>query len=295
MGVKPLVSVVITTYERPRYLRHAIESVRNQTYDNIEIIVVDDNGVGSAYQQETSSVVREFVECGQIKYIAHTEHINGSAARNTGFKNSTGEYVAFLDDDDMFVPEKIELQIDELSSKPEEYGACTCNSLTHYSISSRVSKLKSEEKLSQEYMINECAFNTSTVLFRRAVLVRLNGFDEGFFRYQDWELFTRFFRHYKMCLVVSPYLVIRYCTPNVITKNPMVAVEYLAKFESMFKEDIDKMPTRNKVYKQHYEWLAMSLLSNHQKKLGIQYIWKACRYELPTLVTILKYIYSMMK
>lgn len=295
MQDKPLVSVIITTFERPDNLQRAIKSVLNQTYDNIEIIVVDDNGLGSIYQQETRKVIREYMDHFPIKYIVHTEHINGSAARNTGLKNSKGEFIAFLDDDDEFVPNKIELQISKLLSKPEEYGACTCNSMIHHSLSSRVTKLKNEELLCQEFMLENRAFNTSSVVFRHVVLKQLDGFDDSFLRYQDWELFIRFFRKYKMCLVETPYLVVRYHTPNIIAKEPMVAIEYLEKFHAMFKSDIDKMPICDKVYQTQYEWLALSLLSNHCKAKGLHYASMAFRYGTPSMMTILKYLYNLLK
>ena len=104
----PIVSVIITTFARPDNLIRAIKSVLNQTYKPIEIIVVDDNGKGTPSQQETEKILREYICSGAIQYITHDMNKNGSAARNTGFRASMGEYVNFLDDDDEFAPTKIE-------------------------------------------------------------------------------------------------------------------------------------------------------------------------------------------
>ena len=124
---KPLVSVIIPTYSRPEYIVRAIDSVLGQTYKNIEIIVVDDNGIGSCHQIETENVLKDYITQGKITYIRHKTNKNGSAARNTGFRASYGEYINFLDDDDYFLPTKIEKQIEILNSKNAEYGAVCCN------------------------------------------------------------------------------------------------------------------------------------------------------------------------
>ena len=94
---KALVSVVIPTYKRPENLLRAIESVKTQTYPHIEIIVVDDNGMGTEWQQFTQCVLHELIEDNTILYIVHEVNKNGSAARNTGFAESKGEFVNFLE------------------------------------------------------------------------------------------------------------------------------------------------------------------------------------------------------
>lgn len=105
----PLVTVVITTYNRPSYLPEAIESVRRQTYEPIELIVVDDHSETPAKQLLESCSLERFyaVEC-----LRHTENRGANAARNTGIRNASGEYVAFLDDDDRWLPTKIAIQVE---------------------------------------------------------------------------------------------------------------------------------------------------------------------------------------
>ena len=96
----PLVSVIIPTYKRPDYLDRAIDSVLNQTYNNIEIIVVDDNNPNTEGRERTEKIMRRYENNPHVIYIKHEYNKNGSAARNTGFKASHGVYLAFLDDDD---------------------------------------------------------------------------------------------------------------------------------------------------------------------------------------------------
>jgi len=106
----PLVSVVIPTYYRNEYLRGALDSVVEQSYDPIEIIVVDDSGESNA-----APVIKEYPE---VKYIAFEENQGAQAARNRGLENASGDYVNLLDDDDRMKEEKLEKQVALIESDP---------------------------------------------------------------------------------------------------------------------------------------------------------------------------------
>jgi glycosyltransferase involved in cell wall biosynthesis len=106
----PLVSVIITTYNREKYLETAIESVVNQTYGNIEIVVVDD---GSNFNYAASI-------CDKFENCTYHHKPNGgiSSARNYGIQAAKGEFIAFLDDDDCWAPTKLEIQVPILENNP---------------------------------------------------------------------------------------------------------------------------------------------------------------------------------
>lgn len=109
MTKKGLVSVIITTYGRAgNLIFEAINSVRNQTYNNIEIIVVDDNGKGTDTQKSNELL---FEKEEDIKYIANEKNSGAQVSRNVGIIEAEGEYIACLDDDDIWMPEKIEKQV----------------------------------------------------------------------------------------------------------------------------------------------------------------------------------------
>jgi glycosyltransferase involved in cell wall biosynthesis len=109
----PKVSVIIPTYNRSDYLMEAIESVRQQTYTDYEIIVVDDGST-----DDTRGLLKPLRDNGTIHYI-YQENQNKSAARNHGVRQAKGEYIAFLDSDDLFVPTKLEKQVAYLDEHPE--------------------------------------------------------------------------------------------------------------------------------------------------------------------------------
>lgn len=103
---RPMVSVIIPTYNGERFIGETIENVLNQTYQNFEIIIVDDCSIDG-----TKSVIKPFLMDERIRLIEHKQNKGIPSARNTGIRHSKGRYIAFLDQDDLWVPEKLEKQI----------------------------------------------------------------------------------------------------------------------------------------------------------------------------------------
>ena len=115
-SMQPLVTVIIPTYNRAELLTRALNSVINQTYANLEIIVVDD-----ASTDETQLIMSSMIDKRMI-YIRHDVNQRGSAARNTGIRAATGEFIAFLDDDDEYMLDKIKILVEVLSKTDPEIG-----------------------------------------------------------------------------------------------------------------------------------------------------------------------------
>ncbi len=109
---QPLVSVVTPTYKRdPKFLQEAISYVKNQTYKNIEHIIVDDNPPDSEHREAVRSFMTKYENDPSIVYIQNPKNLGGSLARNNGIFASKGEYITFLDDDDGYKKEKVEVQV----------------------------------------------------------------------------------------------------------------------------------------------------------------------------------------
>lgn len=191
----PRVSIVIATYNRASFIGKAIESVLDQTYDSYEIIIVDDGST-----DETLSVVSKY-ESSRIKYI-YQENSGRSSARNTALSLIQGEYVAFLDSDDMFLPQKLELQVELLENNPDFGMSYT---------SARVSDEHGNEIIKDGavdggayylatdsgWLHDKIAFYLPvtillpTVMVRKDVLKRVGGFDESLSRFEDTDLWRR--------------------------------------------------------------------------------------------------------
>lgn len=113
-----MVSVITATYRRDRTLARAIESVLNQTYGDIELIVIDDNA--DAYWNERVKGIAE--RFNAVKYIRNPENKGSAASRNIGIENARGEYITFLDDDDVYLPCKVEHQLEALIKSDADFS-----------------------------------------------------------------------------------------------------------------------------------------------------------------------------
>lgn len=289
----PFVSVIIPTYSRAIYLSRAIDSVLNQTYPNIELIIVDDNGLGTPTQIKTNEIISSYKN-KDLTYIIHESNKNGSAARNTGIRRSKGEFIAFLDDDDEFLPEKIEEQVAYLMSRSRQYGAV----YSGYRVFDK-NKIKVEKKAYLEGNLQlellKMKFHTgsgSNVLFKREIFDTIGLYDENFIRHQDWEFLVRFFRKYKIC-VIEDILLNIYMDSRM--NNPHGA-KYLAikeKFLLTFEQDINNysVDDRNEIYRNHWEQFALDCLKIKDIKNAIFYYKKAIGYKCLSLKMICKIAY----
>lgn len=121
----PLVSVIIPTYGRAQLLSRAIDSVLKQTYQNLEIIVINDNDLNSEHYQPTIMIMKRYENNPKVKFVSDGRNVGGSLARNKGIDASLGEYITFLDDDDYYYAEKINTQLRELIEN--KANGCVCN------------------------------------------------------------------------------------------------------------------------------------------------------------------------
>ena len=110
----PLVSIIVPTYKRPDMLGRALDSLVGQTYGNIEIIVISDNDPDSDYAAETNRVMEGYLGDSRVRFMTTSGHTGGGFARNVACREAHGDYLAFLDDDDEFLPDKVETQLDYL-------------------------------------------------------------------------------------------------------------------------------------------------------------------------------------
>ena len=123
-----MISCIISTCKRePEILKRAIESVRGQTFQDVEIIVVNDAPEDAALEARVRAMIQEFRD-DRIRYIVHGQNQGACAARNTGAGIAKGEFLAFLDDDDEWLPEKLEEQLKFMAD--EEVGVVSCESFT---------------------------------------------------------------------------------------------------------------------------------------------------------------------
>lgn len=189
--IKPKVTVVIVTYNRPDFVREAIQSVLNQTFADFELIVVD-NGV----EIPAKEIVESFSD-SRIRYIQNNKNTDCAGGKNIGIKNMSGEFVAFLDDDDVWFPNKLELQINAFE-KNSEAGFCftaVTQVFDHGAIDSTV-----PEGIGNYYerALNKFGgFLSVTLMIRGNVIDEIGFMDEAFPSHTDIEWVIRIAKKYK--------------------------------------------------------------------------------------------------
>lgn len=202
---KVKVSIIIPTYKRSVAICRAVDSVLNQTLKNIEIIVVDDNGINSEAGRLTAKAMEKYASVPQVIYLQHEVNKNGSAARNTGIRRAKGEYISFLDDDDAYLPERLQRMCEKMDALDESWGACYTGYVKHQANGTdQYSSEKVEGYIFSQALMRSFYIGTgSNLFFRRNVIDDIGLFDESFKRNQDLEYLVRVLRKYKMAYVDS--------------------------------------------------------------------------------------------
>lgn len=199
--VKGLVSVIIPTYKRSDMLLRAINSVIEQSYDSIEIIIVNDNIPNDDFSIKLYKILSK-IKDNRLKLIEQDEHINGAAARNCGIKKAKGEYLAFLDDDDWWDKDKLKIQVSVLAQLDDKWAGVTC--LKKYYKNScffRASLPYRDGDIFENVILLLTNITTGTVLLRHSVLDNVGYFDERLKRHQDTQLFSYISQKYKIKLI----------------------------------------------------------------------------------------------
>lgn len=265
--MKKLVSIIIPTYKRSKKLKEAIESVLNQTYKNIEVIVVDDNHPNTEYRINNEKLMKEYKDNRNVIYIKHSENKNGAAARNTGINKAKGEYIGFLDDDDEFLREKIERQVNFLENN-YQYNCVGCQIYRGDKIEKQVIK---EKTLLLDVISLKVAPITSTLLFRADTIREMNGFNEKYRRHQDVEIMVRYLQKNKLGYIKAPLIKMGINNGENQLEGKQLK-EMKEQFLNEFEPVIDilekeKKGNKKKILCSHYTTMVVNFLKNKNKEL----------------------------
>ena len=270
--MKKSVSVIIPTYKNPNTVVRAVDSVLNQKgFNDFEVIVVDDNDPESIERTLTEKAMKKYSINEKVQYIKHSKNKNGAAARNTGFKHSNGKYIAFLDDDDIFLENKLKKQYEYMEKHPEFDASYTWR----IQAGKELVKYRKTGDLSKELLMLEFFPTTITIMIKSECYDALEGFDESFNRHQDFEFLLRFFEKYRIGVVEEPL-------SRIIGKqtkgNQLHGKEYeelKKKFLSTFGNTINRLEdrepgTKSKIFASHYADIFVSEISSRNYLLAIK-------------------------
>lgn len=199
MPHKPKVSVVIPTYNRPEMLARAIRSVNNQSYSDIELIVVDGPSEIPASEVLHSHDLSVDYEC-----VSHETLQGLPGARNTGIEVARGEYVAFLDDDDEWKKEKIRKQVNRVQSG--DFGAVYSGveQISEDGTTNAVKKSSKEGDVLPNLFSRNFIGTPSCLMVKSGVASSIDGFDENMRTWEDWDFYIRIAEKWSFASVPEP-------------------------------------------------------------------------------------------
>jgi len=190
----PRVSVIVPTRDRPNFLLKALDSIARQTYKNIEVVVVNDGG------EDVSQIINAFRDRLTIKYLTHDINKDRSAARNTAIKHASGQYIAYLDDDDIFHPHHVETAVKVLTTT--DYKVVYTDACRAYQIKSgdTYQTIKKDVPYSVDY-VKGIFYKTNItpilcVVHDRMCFNEIGVFDESLPVLEDWDLWIRMAEKY---------------------------------------------------------------------------------------------------
>jgi glycosyltransferase involved in cell wall biosynthesis len=277
----PLISIILPTCNRAHLLPRAILSVLKQTYDNFELIIIDD-----ASTDETRQVIGTF-EDARLRYIHHKHNLGAASARNTGIRAAQGTYIAFQDSDDEWLPEKLARQLTLLDNSSENTGLI----YTYYRLiredgrgticPSRLQRWLRSLPLNvyhkgQDVYLALAQGNfitTQSVLMKKACFNKIGMFDKRLSRFQDWDLWLRLAQHYEFAHVPQP-LVNVYVTEGSLSTNLDAFWDAL---EIILHKHKDQ-GRAGQALRRHYQFATgdvMCQTGNYEE--GKQRLWRAAR------------------
>ncbi|MCG2759675.1 MAG: glycosyltransferase [Candidatus Delongbacteria bacterium] len=271
--IKDLVSIVIPTHKRPELLKKAIESALAQTYSMTEIIVVDDNS-----GDNTEQVIKD-LNNKNIRYFRNDSSLGGAGTRNVGIEKSNGEFVAFLDDDDIWYKDKLELQVNKINEN-ESNILCTCGLQVVY-VAEGLKYFnfpKLNEVTFKKMLLNNKVGITSTVMVRRKALDQSGYFDHSLPAREEYELWIRLSRFGNFVSVNKP-LLDYYIHPSrqqisasidkFITANKLIQKKYELEFNKMSIGELKQLKADN-----YFQYSTIAI-NNKKNLLALKYICRS--------------------
>lgn len=306
MSHRPLISVVIPTFNRKQQVQAALRSVLAQTYPEFEVIVVDDGSADGTGEALRTLIGQEACNGGRVRYFFRPNQ-GQSAARNMGIEKASGELVAFLDSDDIWLPEKLEWQVRALEQFKDKSGACiTDGKLVDNSGMDTSAFQKSgksyEEKLGiyfdavRNLVKYRDPFWLSTLLVRTGIVKQLGCFDNQLGYAEDHDFFFRLSLATSICYVNKPLSILdrskspegSNCRPwdevEVRLRGSQTMLEKWLKLDSKLPSDVLQTVTHG-LRHVHSAWTNW-YLEHERYEEARQAVCKAMKYEPTTKLAI---------
>lgn len=271
----PKVSCVIPSYRRSDTVTRAIDSVLAQTYPDMEVCVVDDNEPGDEFSIHLRHLLERYRNDARVRCIPQEKHVNGAVARNVGIRAAQGEFIAFLDDDDEWLPEKTSRQMEVFFKHPSVDAVTTL--WTRYVRGKAVMSCPAYTADDFQYKVlaREISVFSSTVLIRKSAIGKFGGFDESLIRHQDLQFLVHAARDASF-EVVPEYFVKLHADSSA---NQLDVVRFMEAKTAFFKsvdEELAKYPParRRNIQNAHRFEILLFALRAKKFSLALKYLWE---------------------
>jgi glycosyltransferase involved in cell wall biosynthesis len=278
----PAVTVICPTYNAAAFIEPTIQSVLHQTYRDFEFIVVDDGST-----DHTKQVIEKYAN--KIRYV-YKENGGQSSSRNAGIRIAQGKYIALIDHDDLWLPNKLELQVQEIA-KSDSTGLVTCSCTgfrdgkdtgTH---TPRINSLN-RKQLIKRLLLGNVIGSCSTILVRAECFQKLGFFDESLRMAEDWDLYLRIAQSYDIRCVEQPLVRYRWHNRNYSNASAEINLSNeLTVLGKMFKQPRfkHKRLLRARAFGHSYFCAAWMFCEAGQIRPGRECFWRALS-EDPTCI-----------
>ncbi len=275
----PTVSVIIPTYNRAHVLGRSIQSVLNQTFQDFELIIVDDGST-----DDTESLLNRF-SSKKIKYVRHQGNRGRSVTRNTGIRLAKGDYIAFLDDDDEWMPEKLDKQMKIIGTAPPEVGVVFTKFKQYDRFGNYVPQRKLPKKEGNIFkqLLGEYFIGLQTILVKKECFDKAGLFSERILYAQDWDLLLRISQHYQFLYIDEPLAIVHEQPEGRSLKHK----RHLVDIQRMLKMYFPQIKRDRKVLARYYYQIAhLSYILGRIGHARYYYIKSLKAYPLDIVVII---------
>lgn len=237
----PRVSAIVTTYKRPiEIVKRALQSIVNQDYENLEIILVNDAPEEKGLSIELEKLTKSFSR--QIEYVEMEHNSGACVARNKGIIKSNGDFIAFLDDDDEWFPQKIKKQV--LSFSDDNIGLSYCNFCINEEgkneLSIRAKDLLPSGKIFNRLFEKNYIGSSSFPMIRKSVIVNAGLFNPDMPALQDWELWLKVAQLCKVIYLNEPLGVYYFYKGDRISAHPERRIKGFEIIFSQYKDYLER-------------------------------------------------------
>ena len=294
---KPLISVIIPAYNAEKTIKKTIHSVLNQTFSDFELIVINDGS-----QDSTLEIVSSISD-PRIQVFSYP-HIGSNPTRNRGFSHSVGEFLAFLDADDLWTADKLEAQLKALQTHPQAAVAYSWTDFIDESDQSlnQGCHITENGNVFAQLLLTCFVVSGSNPLIRRQAFIEVGGFDDLLPASQDFDLYLRLAARYEYVAVTSPQVLYRMSSNSMCSNTRRQEATSLLVRERAFNQSPEPLPQPLKrhsianFYKSAIVRLLNDTPSRERAREAARMLWNLIRYDPAVLrkKVIVKLLYKIL-